>query len=268
MDLFGQVNSEMVRGRQISGTGGAVDFMRGARMSAGGRSIVALEATAGGGRFSRIVPELPPAHAATALRTDADLFVTEHGVAEVRGLDLVERARRLIAIAAPQFRQELEERVSNAVPDPGQLTGSALYAFALGRADTAWCQRRRFGVSSVTLNFVTRPKSIPIWAVMSAIEYASPATKLAVGEFLVQPLQTLRRVAALTLAVVRELLDAVGEVRVGVAEDLHDRQRDLELHPPLPHLDAGGLLGVAAAHQRRFRLQLLEVAADGRPTRR
>ncbi len=114
VDLFGQVNSEMVRGRQISGTGGAVDFMRGARMSAGGRSIVALEATAGGGRFSRIVPALPPEHAATALRTDADIFVTEHGVAEVRGLDVAERARRLIRIAAPQFRDELTEQAPRA----------------------------------------------------------------------------------------------------------------------------------------------------------
>ncbi len=109
VDLFGQVNSEMVRGRQISGTGGAVDFMRGARMSRGGRSIVALEATAGGGRFSRIVPVLPAAHAATALRTDADIFVTEYGVAHVRGLDLRARARRLRRIAAPEFRDQLRE---------------------------------------------------------------------------------------------------------------------------------------------------------------
>ena len=116
VDLFGQVNSEMVRGRQISGTGGAVDFMRGAAMSAGGRSIVALEATAGGGRFSRIVAALPAEHAATALRTDADIFVTEHGVAEVRGLDLAERARRLIRIAAPEFREELAEQASQVHP--------------------------------------------------------------------------------------------------------------------------------------------------------
>ena len=115
VDLFGQVNSEIVRGRQISGTGGAVDFMRGARMSAGGRSIVALEATAGGGRFSRIVPALPAEHAATALRTDADVFVTEYGVAEVRGLDIAERARRLIAIAAPQFRDELNRQAGGSL---------------------------------------------------------------------------------------------------------------------------------------------------------
>jgi 4-hydroxybutyrate CoA-transferase len=81
-------------------------------MSAGGRSIVALEATAGGGRFSRIVPALPSEHAATALRTDADFFVTEYGVAEVRGLDVTERARRLIRIAAPQFRDELTEQAA------------------------------------------------------------------------------------------------------------------------------------------------------------
>ncbi len=112
VDLFGQINSEMVRGRQISGTGGAVDFMRGARMSPGGRSIVAFEATAGRGRFSRVVPTLPAEHAATALRTDADIFVTEYGVAEVRGLDIAERARRLIRIAAPRFREELATRAA------------------------------------------------------------------------------------------------------------------------------------------------------------
>ena len=112
VDLFGQINSEMVRGRQISGTGGAVDFMRGALMSRGGRSICAFEATAGGGRFSRIVPALPAGNAATALRTDADIFVTEYGVARVRGLDAVERARRLIRIAAPEFREELETQAA------------------------------------------------------------------------------------------------------------------------------------------------------------
>ncbi len=112
VDLFGQINSEMVRGRQISGTGGAVDFMRGAQMSRGGRSIVAFEATAGSGRFSRIVGTLPAGNAATALRTDADIFVTEYGVARVRGLDIVERARRLIRIAAPEFREELEAKAA------------------------------------------------------------------------------------------------------------------------------------------------------------
>ncbi len=118
VDLFGQLNAEIVRGRQISGVGGAVDFMRGAQMSRGGRSIVAFESTAGAGRFSRIVPVLPAGHAATALRTDADIFVTEFGVAHLRGADVAERARRLIAIAAPEFRDELEAK------SPGRLDSS------------------------------------------------------------------------------------------------------------------------------------------------
>ena len=98
---------------------------------------------------------------------------------------------------------------------------------------------------------------------MSAIVYWSPATNSRLARLLVEPGESLRRLAALTLAVVGELLNAVGEERVGVAEDLHDRKGDLEFHPALPHLDAGRLLRLAAAHQRRLGLDLLEVAADG-----
>ena len=110
VDLHGQINAEVVAGRQISGTGGSVDFMRGAKASAGGRSIVALTATARGGSVSRIVPRV---EMVTALRTDVDTVVTEHGVAQLDGLSLAERARALIGIAAPPFRAELE---SAAVP--------------------------------------------------------------------------------------------------------------------------------------------------------
>jgi 4-hydroxybutyrate CoA-transferase len=107
VDLLGQVNAELVSGRQISGTGGSVDFMRAAKSSRGGRSIVALTATARGGTVSRIVPR---AEVVTALRTDVDLVVTEYGVAELRDASNAERAERLIAIAAPQFREELTAR--------------------------------------------------------------------------------------------------------------------------------------------------------------
>jgi 4-hydroxybutyrate CoA-transferase len=107
VDLFGQVNAEIVAGRQISGTGGAVDFMRGATAAPGGRSIVALLATARGGSASRIVPALPPGNAATALRTDVDYVVTEYGIARLRGRSVRQRADALIEIAAPQFRREL-----------------------------------------------------------------------------------------------------------------------------------------------------------------
>ncbi len=110
VDLFGQINADMLAGRQVSGTGGSVDFMRGAALASGGRSIVALTATAARGSISRIVPALAAGTAATALRTDVDYVVTEFGAARLRHLPVAARAEALIAIAAPGFREELRER--------------------------------------------------------------------------------------------------------------------------------------------------------------
>jgi 4-hydroxybutyrate CoA-transferase len=110
IDFHGQVNSEMIKGRQITGTGGAVDFMRGAAAAKGGRSIIALTSTAAGGKLSRIIPQLAAGNAATALRTDIDYVVTEHGIAHLRYQPLRERARALISIADPKFRDELTVR--------------------------------------------------------------------------------------------------------------------------------------------------------------
>lgn len=107
VDLMGQANGEWLGGRQVSGQGGMVDFLRGARASAGGRAILALPATARGGA-SRIVPHLPPGTPVSVARADADLVVTEHGVADLREASLVERAHRLAAIAAPEHREGLE----------------------------------------------------------------------------------------------------------------------------------------------------------------
>ncbi|MCB1645342.1 MAG: hypothetical protein KDI36_07810 [Pseudomonadales bacterium] len=104
IDLDGQVNAEVAGGRQISGTGGSVDFMRAAKLSKGGRSIVALSATARGGSVSRIVTRVEKL---TALRTDVDIVVTEFGIAELKTASLRERAERLINIAHPDFRDEL-----------------------------------------------------------------------------------------------------------------------------------------------------------------
>lgn len=106
IDLLGQVNAEFSEGRQISGTGGSVDFMRGARASQGGRSIVAMSATARKGTVSRIVPRVGMV---TALRTDIDTVVTEYGVAHLSNLAVRARAKALIEIAAPAFREELHE---------------------------------------------------------------------------------------------------------------------------------------------------------------
>ncbi len=104
IDLMGQVNAEVAGGKQISGTGGSVDFMRAAKMSNGGKSIVAMVSTARRGTVSRIVPRVD---VVTALRTDVDIVVTEFGIAELKNASLSERAERLIEIAHPDFRDEL-----------------------------------------------------------------------------------------------------------------------------------------------------------------
>jgi acetyl-CoA hydrolase len=105
VDLFGQVNAEVAGGRYVGGIGGSVDFLRAAAASADGRSIVAVESTAKKGTVSRIVPEVARV---TALRTDVDVVITEHGTAELRGIPEGERSRRLIAVAAPDHRPGLE----------------------------------------------------------------------------------------------------------------------------------------------------------------
>ena len=109
IDLFGQSNGETLRGRQISGSGGSGDFQKGARASEGGEAILALPATAGGGKVSRIKPRLAPISIASIPRADADVVVTEHGVAELRWKDLDARAEALIAIAAPEHRDALAD---------------------------------------------------------------------------------------------------------------------------------------------------------------
>jgi len=109
VDLLGQANAEMVGGRQISGTGGLMDFVRGARMSEGGRSVLALLATAAGGRISRIVPRIGAEGTVSCPRSDIDHVVTEHGVAALRDLSLDERAEALIGVAAPEFRDGLRD---------------------------------------------------------------------------------------------------------------------------------------------------------------
>ncbi len=105
VDLFGQVNAEFAGTEQISGVGGLVDFIRGARASRGGRPIVMLQAEGKDGA-SRIVPRLP-AHAVTASRADAPIVVTEFGVVDLSPLDIDARARALIALAPNSAREGL-----------------------------------------------------------------------------------------------------------------------------------------------------------------
>jgi acetyl-CoA hydrolase len=113
IDLTGQVNSEVAAGRYIGAVGGQVDFVRGARLSEGGRSIIALASTTPDGRHSKIVASLERQPVTTA-RSEVDLVVTEYGVADLWGRDLPARAEALIAIAHPRFREELERQLRTA----------------------------------------------------------------------------------------------------------------------------------------------------------
>lgn len=106
VDLFGQANAEFINGRQVSGAGGLVDFLRGAAAAPGGRGILALTSTARAGKVSRIVPRLAP-DATTIARADVQFVVTEHGIADLRLADIDARAEALITIAHPDFRASL-----------------------------------------------------------------------------------------------------------------------------------------------------------------
>jgi acyl-CoA hydrolase len=106
IDLFGQANAEFQGGRQISGTGGLTDFLRGARLSEGGLPILALPSSAKGGAISRIIPRLPQT-AVSVTRADVGLVITEHGIADLRGQTLDGRAEALIGVAEPAHRDAL-----------------------------------------------------------------------------------------------------------------------------------------------------------------
>ena len=116
VDLTGQINAEIASGVQVGGVGGQGDFLRGANLAERGHGIVAMPSTALDGRVSRVVPRL--SGVVTTARSDADVIVTEFGAAELKGQPLDERARRMIAIAHPDFRESLE-REARAIQKSG-----------------------------------------------------------------------------------------------------------------------------------------------------
>jgi acyl-CoA hydrolase len=111
VDLTGQVNAEQSGGQYLGGTGGQVDYVRAGSRSRGGHSIIALPATAKGGKISRITAAL--SGPVTTARSDVDVIVTEFGAAELKGQTLAERSRRLVGIAHPDFREELDQAAHN-----------------------------------------------------------------------------------------------------------------------------------------------------------
>jgi itaconate CoA-transferase len=110
VDLTGQCNAEYLSGVQVSGTGGQLDFVRGAYESRGGKSILAFRSTAQDGKVSRVVPRLEPGAAVTTPRMDTHFLATEHGVANLKGLSTRQRAEAIIALAHPDFRDELSRQ--------------------------------------------------------------------------------------------------------------------------------------------------------------
>jgi acyl-CoA hydrolase/RimJ/RimL family protein N-acetyltransferase len=127
MDLTGQVTAESIGRRFYSGIGGQADFMRGAVLSPGGKTILTLQSTADGGKISRIVPSLEEGAGTTLIRGDIHYVITEWGIAYLHGKNIRERAMDLIAIAHPKFRPWLIEeakRLNLIYPDQAFIPGA------------------------------------------------------------------------------------------------------------------------------------------------
>jgi len=109
IDLTGQVCSDSIGNQFYSGIGGQVDFLRGASRSKGGKPIIAISSTAKQGTVSRIVPVLDPGAGVVTSRGLVRYIVTEYGVAYLHGKSIRERAKALIEIAHPGYREKLYE---------------------------------------------------------------------------------------------------------------------------------------------------------------
>lgn len=112
VDFTGQVVSDTIGYKQYSGTGGQLDFVRGAAWSKNGRSILAFHSTAAKGTLSKIVPHVDEGANATTPRPDTHYIVTEYGIADLRGKTVAQRAAALIKIAHPDFREKLMREYS------------------------------------------------------------------------------------------------------------------------------------------------------------
>lgn len=108
VDLFGQICSESIGTKHYSGSGGQLDFVRGANMSKGGKGFIAMLSTSKGGTISKIKPILTPGSIVTTPRNEVDFLVTENGIVRLKGQTASQRAKMIISLAAPQFREELE----------------------------------------------------------------------------------------------------------------------------------------------------------------
>ena len=113
VDLLGQANAEFLDHTTFSGTGGQLDFVRGAFKSKGGKSFLAFYSTAKDGKVSRVVPRLDAGAVVTTPRTDAHYLATEYGMVNLKGKSTKERALDIIGIAHPDYRDELLKEAEN-----------------------------------------------------------------------------------------------------------------------------------------------------------
>ena len=110
IDLTGQICADSIGSKIYSGFGGQIDFVRGASLSKGGRGVIALPSTAAGGKLSRITTTLSEGAGVVTSRAHVHYVATEYGIVNLRGRSLRERARDLINIAHPDFREELNQQ--------------------------------------------------------------------------------------------------------------------------------------------------------------
>ena len=120
IDLQGQAASESAGHRHISGTGGQSQFVRGAYASKGGKSFICMTSTyeRHGARASRVVVDLTPGNVITTTRADMMYVVTEYGIVNLKGKSIPERAKAMISLAHPDFRDDLarEARANGLIP--------------------------------------------------------------------------------------------------------------------------------------------------------
>lgn len=107
IDLFGQVCAESLGTLHYSGSGGQVDFVRGANLSKGGKGFIAMTSTAKNGTVSKVKPVLTPGSIVTTSKNEVDFLVTENNIGRLKGRTASERAKMIISLAAPEFRDEL-----------------------------------------------------------------------------------------------------------------------------------------------------------------
>lgn len=108
IDLFGQVCAESLGTKHYSGSGGQVDFVRGTNLSRGGKGFIAMTSTTKGGTISKVKPTLTPGSIVTTTKNEVDFLVTENNIVRLKGQTASDRAKMIISLAAPEFREELE----------------------------------------------------------------------------------------------------------------------------------------------------------------